>query len=246
MEATIELGLESTRRNKVIADVLSQAISGELVGMSNFASLAGIIEDIHEKMEAVEHAESERQHALGFQYIAQKNNLAVVANIEGIYWKTVRDIFLQYAEKRDFIACLIIQEIMLESFAVSMYKDAGEAIGGEIGALLIETSAQEKEHLSHATEILQRELLTNRELFINKFKLIHEQVMTVLAQWTSVSDVKGHCGVCNGNCMKDDLEEIGLNIRYIRANALKTYAQALDTIGLPGEETTVWIVSLPL
>jgi hypothetical protein len=44
----------------VISDVFSQAITGELIGMSNFASLADTIDDPHEKMEAVEHANSER------------------------------------------------------------------------------------------------------------------------------------------------------------------------------------------
>jgi rubrerythrin len=134
---------------------------------------------------------------------------------------------------------------MLESFAVSMYKDAGEAIGGEIGDLLLQTSDQEKEHLSHATEILRQELQQNKPLFTEKFKAIHEDVMTVLAQWTASTDTMGHCGVCNGNCMKEDLDEIGLSIRYVRANALKMYAQALDAIGLPGEQTTVWIINLP-
>ena len=47
----------------VISDVFSQAITGELIGMSNFASLADTIDDPHEKMEAVEHANSERGHA---------------------------------------------------------------------------------------------------------------------------------------------------------------------------------------
>ena len=50
----------------VTSDIFSQAITGELIGMSNFASLAETIDDPHEKMEAVEHANSERMHAEGF------------------------------------------------------------------------------------------------------------------------------------------------------------------------------------
>lgn len=245
MQVSVNSVSETARARKVIGDVLSQAITGELVGMSNFASLAGVVEDVHEKMEAVEHAESERQHALGFMQIAQKYNLPVRANMEGYYWKTIRDKFLHYARLQDFIACLIIQEIMLESFAVSMYKDAGEAIGGEIGALLIQTSEEEKEHLHHATEILQQELVNKGPAFIHTFKILHEEVMTILAQWTASEDTQGHCGVCNGNCMKDDLEEINLSLKQVRANAFRTYAQALDAIGLPGEQTTIWIINLP-
>jgi len=246
MEAKLTVTVDTARSRKVIADILSQALSGELVGMSNFASLAGIMDDLHEKMEAVEHAESERQHALGFQEIAGKFDLPLITNIEGVYWKTIRDKFEKYAKQRDFVACLIIQEVMLESFAVSMYKDTGEAIGGEIGELLIQTSAQEEEHLNHATEILQQEMMIDKPAFVAKFKIIHEEVMTILAEWTATVDSKGHCGVCNGNCMKEDLDEIGLTTRLLRGNALRKYAQAIDTIGLPTEETTVWIINLPI
>ena len=54
----------------VITDLLSQAITGELIGMSNFASLAGAIDDVEEMMEAVEHANCERNHAEGFMALA--------------------------------------------------------------------------------------------------------------------------------------------------------------------------------
>ncbi len=46
--------------------------------------------------------------------------------------------------------------------------------------------------------------------------------------------------------MKEDLDEIGLNIGDLRANALKAYAEALDNIGLPTEKTTLWIMRLPI
>ena len=61
----------------VISDIFSQAITGELIGMSNFASLAETIDDPHEKMEAVEHANSERMHAEGFLAYAKKNKLKI-------------------------------------------------------------------------------------------------------------------------------------------------------------------------
>ena len=110
----------TAEEHSVISDVFSQAITGELIGMSNFASLADTIDDPHEKMEAVEHANSERMHAEGFTAYAKKTNLKVNINLQGEYWGNVRKHFLYYALRKDFIACLIIQEVMLESFAVSM------------------------------------------------------------------------------------------------------------------------------
>lgn len=229
----------------VISDVFSQAITGELIGMSNFASLTDTIDDIHEKMEAVEHANSERLHAEGFYAYAKKENLRVNINLNGEYWGNVRKHFLSYAQQKDFIACLIIQEVMLESFAVSMYTDVGNALGGEAGDLFLQIAEEEKEHLDHSSDILRKEMQKDPGNFINKFEEIHFKCMTILAQFSATTDLRGHCGVCNGDCMKNSLHHIGLNIITLRGNAMALYANALDNIGIPGEKSTVWLAQLP-
>ncbi len=246
METEVLVDVNSERKRKLIGDVLSQAITGELIGMSNFASLAETIDDWEEKIEAVEHADSERMHAEGFIDMARKYGIEPIVNLKGTYWHSMRQRFLKYAAKRDFIACLIIQEVMLESFAVAMYRDTGEAIGGDIGALLVQTAEEERGHLEHSTEILRAELERDGDEFVSKFHKLHLDCMTVLAEWSANSDIQGHCGICNGTCMKEDLDEIGLNIGDLRANALKVYAEALDNIGLPTEKTTLWIMRLPI
>ena len=69
--------------------------------------------------------------------------------------------------------------------------------------------------------------------------------MGILAEFTATTDLKGHCGVCNGECMKGSLHHIGLDIVNLRGNALALYAEALDNIGIPGEKSIVWIARLP-
>src|SRR5205085_11273944 len=81
----------------LVTDVLSQAITGELVGMSNFATLTGTIDDVNEKMECVEHSNCERNHAEGFLHLAKKYKLPVNINMEGYYWKNVRESFIRWA-----------------------------------------------------------------------------------------------------------------------------------------------------
>lgn len=244
MEVLIQDSITVDKFN-VISDVFSQAITGELIGMSNFASLAETIEDPYEKMEAVEHANSERMHANGFLAYARQHNLKVNINMHGEYWGNVRKQFLAYAQKRDFIACLIIQEVMLESFAISMYSDVGNALGGNAGSLFLRISDEEKEHLEHSSDILRNEMAKDPASFTSKFQEIHFNCMTVLSEFSATTDLHGHCGVCNGECMKLSLHHIGLNIVTIRGNALALYAQALDNIGIPGEKSIVWIARLP-
>ena len=245
MEALQPLQL-TLKETNVITDIFSQAITGEFIGMSNFASLAETINDPHEKMEAVEHANSERNHAEGFMHYAKQHGLKTNINLESIYWGNVRKQFLSYAHKKDFIACLIIQEVMLESFAVSMYTDVGHALGGKAGDLFLSIAEEEKEHLEHSSDILRAELERNPEAFINKFEEIHFNCMTILSEFTATTDLKGHCGVCNGDCMKGSLHHIGLDIETLRGNALALYAQSMDDIGIPGEKSIVWIARLPV
>jgi ribonucleotide reductase beta subunit family protein with ferritin-like domain len=229
----------------VISDIFSQAITGELIGMCNFASLTDTIDDPHEKMEAVEHANSERMHAKGFTAYAKKAKLKININLNGEYWGNVRKQFLHYAMQKDFIGSLIIQEVMLESFAVSMYTDVGNALGGEAGELFLRIADEEKEHLEHSSDILREEMHKDPVEFINKFEEIHFNCMTILAQFSATTDLRGHCGVCNGDCMKNSLHHIGLDIVNLRGNAMALYAGALDNIGIPGEKSIVWLAQLP-
>ncbi len=238
-------GVMTIEEYNVISDIFSQAITGELIGMSNFASLAETIDDPHEKMEAVEHANSERNHAEGFMAYAKKARLKINVNMNSEYWGNVRKRFLSYAKKPDFIACLIIQEVMLESFAVSMYTDVGNALGGEAGRLFLEIAEEEREHLEHSSDLLKAELEKDPEAFYQKFEEIHHSCMTILAEFTATTDLRGHCGVCNGDCMKGSLHHIGLDIVGLRGNAMALYAQSLDNIGIPGEKSIVWIAQLP-
>jgi len=242
---TLKKEYKSIEEFNVVSDLFSQAITGELIGMSNFASLAETIDDYIEKIEAVEHANSERMHAEAFLDYAKKMGLNININLNGEYWRSVREQFLAYAQKRDFIACLFIQEVILESFAVSMYTDVGNALGGEAGRLFLEIADEEKEHLEHSSDILKSEMEKDSFTFINKLEELHFNCMTILAEFSATTDLRGHCGVCNGDCMKGALHHVGLKVENMRGNALALYAKALDNIGVPGEKSIIWIAQLP-
>lgn len=243
---TLNYNSESIEKFNVISDIFSQAITGELIGMSNFASLAETIDDPYEKMEAVEHANSERMHAESFLEYSKKMNLNININLKGEYWNRIRNQFLLYARKKEFISCVIIQEVMLEAFAISMYTDVGNALGGEIGNLFHSIAEEEKSHMTHSSKLLKEELIKSPEEFIKKFEEIHFNCMSILSEFSANSDLSGKCGVCNGDCMKNSLHHIGLDVASMRGNSLALYANALDEIGIPGEISIIWIANLPV
>jgi hypothetical protein len=114
-------------------DVLAQAMTGELIAAMNYTSLAEICDDPEEVADALEHADGERWHAAAFAAEGRKMGLDVPNNVNGKHWKKLREAFLRCIEGRDFIACLIVQEIMLESFAVASYGRVGKVAPGSLG-----------------------------------------------------------------------------------------------------------------
>lgn len=229
----------------VFSDILSQSVTGELIGMLNFASLAGVVDDVEEMMEAVEHADSERSHAEAFTNAAKQMGVDIIVDIEAPYWHRIRTAFLKWAERGDMIACFIIQEIMLESFAVSMYDAVSEVAKGDLAELYSNIADEEREHLEHAVDILQEELRKDPIGFTQKVHEIHEDVMTVLGEMVAKDDIGGECGLCHGTCVKETMHHIDLSITDLRGRALNFYLSSLDRIGLPGEETLIWVANLP-
>jgi fatty aldehyde decarbonylase len=230
----------------VYADILSQAVTGELIGMQNYASLVELCVDVEEQMEAVEHAANEMGHALAFRGAAEHLGVRLVVNTSAPYWGRIRSAFLEHVRRRDYSACLIIQEVMLEAFAVSMYHAVADVTDGNIGETFRAIGAEEESHLEHAIDELRSELERDRDAFEDKMQQLHDQVMTVLAEMVGAKDSAGHCELCAGECVKSSLHHIGLSTSALRGRALSFYLDTLDRIGVRGEKSLGWVANLPV
>jgi fatty aldehyde decarbonylase len=227
-------------------DVLAQAITGELIAAMNYESLAEICTDPDERDDALEHAAGERGHAKAFANEGRKLGVTPEPNVEGQYWKRLRTSFLGCIAERDFIGCLIIQEVMLESFAVASYARVGLVGPGSLGTTFAAIGTEEEEHIDHAIAILQADRARDPQKFDGKVHALHLDVMTTLAQMLAREDKNGHCEVCHGNCMKSTLPDIGLSTSDLRGASLQQYLKTLDMLGLPGEMTLEWVTRLPV
>src|SRR5260370_20611473 len=80
--------LDRDASNRLIyADVLSQAVSGEFVGMLNYASMVALCPSAAEQQEAIADAESERCHALAFRAVARDLGVPLVEDPRARYWR---------------------------------------------------------------------------------------------------------------------------------------------------------------
>jgi len=227
-------------------DVLAQAITGELIAAMNYQSLAEICVEKEEKEEALEHSANERGHAAAFAAEGRKIGVVPKENVEGQYWKRLRAAFLRCVAERDFVGCLIIQEVMLESFAVASYARIGKVGPGSLGETFAAIAAEEEEHIDHAMAILRADRALDPQKFDDKVHALHLEVMTTLAEMLAREDKNGHCEVCHGNCMKSSLPDVGLTTSELRGVSLKQYLTTLDMLGLPGELTLEWVTRLPV
>src|SRR4029077_12401711 len=138
-------------------DILAQAMTGELLAAMNYTSLSEICDDPTEVADALEHAQGEQGHAAAFAAEGRKIGVHVSNNVDAKHWKRLREAFLHCVTERDFIGCLIVQEIMLESFAVASYSRVGRVAPGSMGETFARIAAEEEEHISHAMSILRAE-----------------------------------------------------------------------------------------
>jgi len=227
-------------------DILAQARTGELVAAMNYTALSKICDDPEEVADALEHAEGEQGHAAAFAAEGRKIGVDVPNNVDGKHWKRLRDAFMRRITERDFIGCLIVQEIMLESFAVASYARVGKVAPGSLGRTFAAIAAEEEGHIEHAMSILRSERTLDPQRFDDKVHRLHLEVMTTLAEMLARECRHGHCEVCHGSCVKPSLFEVSLSAAELRGASLEQYLKTLDLLGLPGDVTLGWISQLPV
>src|SRR5246127_4865577 len=174
-------------------DVLAQAMTGELMAAMNYTSLAEICNDPAEVADALEHAAGEKGHAAAFAAEGRRIGVVVPNNVNAKHWKRLREAFLRRIAELDFIGCLIVQEIMLESFAVASYARVGKVATGSLGKTFAAIAAEEEDHVDHAMAILRAERALEVQRFDDKVHQLHLEVMTILAEMLARECRHGHC-----------------------------------------------------
>ena len=227
-------------------DILAQAVTGEQLAAMNYTSLSEICDDPAEVADALEHAAGERGHAASFAAEGRKIGVDVDNNVDAMHWRRLREAFLGCIAERDFIGCLIVQEIMLESFAVASYARVAKVAPGSLGETFARIAADEEQHVDHAMAILRAERALDPERFDDKVYRLHFDVMTTLAKMLAKECKDGHCEVCHSSCVKPSLGDVSLSAAELRGASLEQYLKALDMLGLPGEVTLAWVTQLPI
>src|SRR5258708_38144015 len=119
-----------------------------------------------------------------------------------MHWQRLRDAFQRCIAESDFIGSLIVQEIMLESFAVASYSRVGKVAPRSLGQTFARIAAEEEDHVEHAMSILRAERALDPQRFDDKVYRLHLDVMTTLAQMLAKECKDGHCEACHPTSLK--------------------------------------------
>lgn len=226
-------------------DVISHSVTGEAVGIEHYSRMIPLTSSLDERLTLLEDAYREKQHLLTMQDVGNKMGLPVKVDIDGHYWKQVRAAFRERADAGDLLCCYIMQDIVIEIFAVILYEAVIPASKMFAARRLRRIAEEERGHLAHGILALKSEFEKDPEGMRERVDFANERVARVLAEWTGPDKCGVSCGVCKDACAKIDLHLLDMDMPSVQARFIADYGKSLREIGMPAADITRWLARLP-
>ena len=226
------------RYGPVYRDVIGHSVTGESIGIEHYSRMIPLTDSIDERLDLLEDAYREKQHLLGMREVAEKLGLTPKTDLDGYYWKQIRAAFRERADAGDLLCCYIMQDIVLEAFAVVMYEAVIPGSTPFAAELVRAIATEEQGHLAHGVEALRGMYAQDPEGVRERVAFANERVARLLSEWTRPEQCGTSCGVCAGTCVKNDLHLIEVDLASVQARFFGYYGRALRDIGLPAADVT--------
>jgi fatty aldehyde decarbonylase len=234
-------------RARIQRIIASQAITGESVGIDHYARMIPLARSQADRLSFLEDAWRERQHLLAVQDIAAKAGWSIEDGRDDPYWSRVRAAFEECAARGDLLGCRVVQDVVLECFAVSLYRLLAPHVDPPLSARFELIADDEATHLAQGLEHLGRAVREEPERAEASVEFANERVARVLAEWLGPSSCAPVCGICGkvgGGCLKPDLDAIEVDRSRMRGDFANRYGQALRTAAFPPARMARWLARL--
>ncbi len=239
---------EHPKFREVYGAILSHIVTGEMVGMEHYARMIPLAESPRERLEILGDAWHEGRHLSSVLEAAKRVGVDVTWALDDAYWGRVRAFFEERAAVGDLTGCLVIQDLVLESFAVALYGAVLPGLEPEVAECVAAILTDEREHLAHGTAALGRLVERDPCGTAARVERANEGVARLLVGWLRPPDCAPVCGVCGAlrrTCLKPDLELLGVDVVEARAGFLSRYGRALREAGFSPARVTRWLARLP-
>ena len=231
----------------VYRTLLSHIVTGESVGIEHYARMVPLARTTQERIDLVDAAHDERGHLVSILDAAKSLGIATEWAADDAYWGAVRRTFKEAADRGDLLACYVIQDVVLEVFAVTLYEAIQGGLEARVAPRVAAIAADERRHLGHGIAALRSQADGDDAGLRQRVEAANEGVARVLAQWLRVGDCAVACGVCaktRGSCFKDDLGLFGVDLGRTRARFLSLYGESLRALGFTPASVTRWVARL--
>jgi fatty aldehyde decarbonylase len=232
----------------VYGGIVSHIVTGESVGMEHYARLVSATRDLGERLEFLEEAWTEGRHLSSMLGLAERLSLAITWSGDDHYWGRVREFFGERLAASDLASCRLVQDVILESFAVALYDSILPRLEPTVAEAVRVMLADEREHLEHGVAAMRERVLEDPEGTASRVERANDAVARLLAGWIVEDDCAPECGVCRAlvrRCLKRDLQGMGVELARARAQFLSLYGGALREAGFAPAPVTRWLARLP-
>jgi fatty aldehyde decarbonylase len=233
--------------NHLISFIVSNAVAGELVASDNYSEMATIVPDADTKLHFLTEAREEAGHAKALMALCKRLNIPVADRIVEPEWINVRKNFSEAVGRRDLATCIIIQDLMLETMAVVLYRTlAGldEAkTDSETTKVALALVEDESEHLDWGSDRIKEMARESPERINEALAWAHHRTMPELFHLIR-DGCDTLCSVLGVECGTFHIEEISTDLETVRINALDAYIETLDRAGFDPKITAPLIASM--
>jgi len=214
---------------KLLSFVVSNARKGEIMAVENYSEMVHLMPDTDSKIETVNQAREECKHILLLEKLASHIGFPVDETMVEPQWADVRQHFHAAVRNKNLAACLIIQDLMVESLAIGMYSVFSSAANGDgethrIAANLLQ---DELEHLDIGVRRIHRLVEEDSEAVHDSLMWAHHRVMPNLFDMVH-NACKFLCDQKDLDCDVVDKGNVYIDLELLKVTALEHYVAMLD------------------
>jgi fatty aldehyde decarbonylase len=230
---------------RLLSFVVSNARKGEIMAIENYGEMVHMMPDTDSKIETVHQAKEECKHILLLEKLAKTIGFPIVETMIEPQWANVRQAFHDAARKNDLAACLIIQDLMVESLAIGLYKLFASAANGdtETQGVAANLLKDELDHLDIGIKRIKGLMEQDSDAVHDALVWAHHKVMPNLFEMVHES-----CNfLCNNHSLDCDTVDKGttsIDLDMLKITSLEHYIAMLDAAGFETKVTNRLIASM--
>jgi fatty aldehyde decarbonylase len=227
----------------LIAYVASNAVAGELMAIDNYSEMVPLLEGTEAKIETVKQASDEAKHVRLLSSLSKRLTIPIVDRIVEPQWKAIRKHCSEAARRGDLASCLIAQDVMVETLAVVLYRTLGRNTDIDTKRIAGTILDDELHHLQIGLNRIRTMLDADPEAVLAAFSTTQDAVMPQLLSMISYS-CESLCDDLGVECSSLRLDSIQTDLDTVRVEALDTYIEMLDRLGLDSKANTPLLARL--